>query len=100
MVTESFEQVEVPCVEFRFSADSPYKICQLYAEGKISRERTVVELGLWRYKPHPGYHVIDQVPLGPTAGTWDDVVDAADEHLIDIDMYGDAMTLRTEFRDG
>jgi hypothetical protein len=81
-----------------FSAASPYAICQLYADGKITREQVIAELGAWPYKPPVKYDVIDQLPLSSSDGTWDEVVHAADRDLIDDTIYEEARLLKNELR--
>ena len=76
--------------QLTFSADSPYKICELYAAGTISKERTIVELALWPYKPRPVTDGYDWLSLGSAEGTWMEVEDAAHERLIDDTIYEEA----------
>lgn len=77
-----------------FSADSPYGICELYAAGKLSRERTVEELARWPYKPYPVDDGYDWLSMGSSEGTWMEVQAGERRGLIDIDMYGEVQQLQ------
>ncbi len=82
-----------------YSADSPYKICQAYADGKITREQVIAELGSWPYKPRVEYDPIDQLPLTSSQGTWMEVQLATGDGLIDYDIYGQAQEWKNRLRD-
>jgi hypothetical protein len=82
-----------------FSAASPYAICQLYADKKITREQVIAELAAWPYKPPGKNDVIDQLPLSSSDGTWDEVVDATHDKLIDGTIYEQARLLKNTLRE-
>lgn len=71
-----------------FSAAGPYEIAQLAAIGEIDRETLVDELVRWPYVAGPaswGEAWDTQAAL--PAGTWQEVLDAYDDGLIDADLY-------------
>ncbi len=92
------EQTQQPIRLTAFSADSPYKICQAYAAGKISREQVIAELGSWDYKPRAKHDPIDGLPLSNSDGTWIEVEVAANVGLIDEEVYSQAQLLKNKLR--
>lgn len=71
-----------------FSAAGPYEIAQVAALGEIDRDQLVDELVRWPYVPGPaswGAAWDTQESLPP--GTWQEVLDAYEDGLIDADLY-------------
>jgi len=82
---------KTPPVREGFSGADPYEIAQRYAVGEISREQLVDELSRWDYEPGPeptdGYDtLIISVP-----GSFDDVVRAFSDGLIDAQLYDEIL---------
>jgi len=76
----------------KFSGASPTKICQLYADGKISRERAIFELAVWPYKPMPEPNMWGEYSE-TLDGSWFELEVAAGDGLIDGSMYSEVQRL-------
>ncbi len=76
-----------------FSAPTPYDICEMYAVGKLSREKLVDELTRFPYIPGGHTDGYDSL-LVDLPGTWSEVADACRRGLIDESIYADVFTAR------
>lgn len=80
----------VPAVVGDFNAASPYEVCQRYAAGFIDRAEVVRQLVEWPYKPTPWANEYGEFEES-MEGTWQEVVEAADNGLIDDAIYDDVL---------
>ena len=81
---------DVPEVIENFNAASPYEVCQRYAAGYITRNELVKQLVSWPYKPMPWANEYGEYEES-LDGTWQDVVEAADNGLIDNSVYDEIL---------
>lgn len=80
----------VPAVVGEFNAASPYEVCQRYAAGFIDRAEVVRQLVAWPYKPTPWANEYGEYEESMD-GTWQEVVEAADNGLIDDAIYDEVL---------
>jgi len=80
----------VPEVVGGFNAASPYEVCQRYAAGFIDRAEVVSQLATWPYKPTPWANEYGEYEESMD-GTWQEVVEAADNGLIDDAIYDEVL---------
>ncbi|MDR7294469.1 hypothetical protein HMPREF3160_05240 [Arthrobacter sp. HMSC06H05] len=80
----------VPAVVGEFNAASPYEVCQRYAAGFIDRTEVVRQLVAWPYKPTPWANEYGEYEESRD-GTWREVVEAADNGLIDDAIYDEVL---------
>lgn len=80
----------VPAVVGEFNAASPYEVCQRYAAGFIDRTEVVRQLVAWPYKPTPWANEYGEYEESMD-GTWQEVVEAADNGLIDDAIYDEVL---------
>lgn len=80
----------VPAVVGEFNAASPYEMCQRYAAGFIDRAEVVRQLVAWPYKPTPWANEYGEYEESMD-GTWQEVVEAADNGLIDDAIYDEVL---------
>lgn len=80
----------VPAVVGEFNAATPYEVCQRYAAGFIDREELVRLLVEWPYKPTPWANEYGEYEESRD-GTWQEVVEAADNGLIDDAIYDEVL---------
>lgn len=80
----------VPAVVGEFNAASPYELCQRYAAGFIDRAEVVRQLVAWPYKPTPWANEYGEYEESMD-GTWQEVVEAADNGLIDDAIYDEVL---------
>jgi transcriptional regulator with XRE-family HTH domain len=69
-----------------FSGATPYEIAQRYSVGELSREQLIEELSRWEYAPGQVTNGYDDL-LFDVPGSFDDVVRALNDGLIDDDTY-------------
>jgi len=79
---------KVPQPREGFSGADPYELCQRYAVGELSRESLVDELSRWDYVTEPvgERDYFDDLRFS-VRGSFDDVVQALDDGLIDNAIY-------------
>lgn len=80
------EAVQVEDVVPGFSGADPYEVAQRYAAGLLTREQLVDELSRWPYRPQDHTDGWDDLVL-TVPGSFDDVITAADQGLIDREAY-------------
>jgi transcriptional regulator with XRE-family HTH domain len=68
-----------------FHGGSPYEIAERYAAGELTREQVVDELARWPYTPADPGDGVDWMTYDP--GTFDDVVRARRDGLLDTETY-------------
>lgn len=78
---------KTPAVVEGFSGASPYEIAQRYAAGDIDRTQLVEELTRWKYPPRPLTDGPYDDLLFLPEGSFEDVGQAFDEGLIDMETY-------------
>lgn len=71
-----------------FSGTDPYEIASRYALEEIDREQLIDQLSNWAYAPSATTDGLHDDLLVGTAGTFEDVVRAYREGLIDRESYG------------
>lgn len=81
---------EVPDVLEGRDGATPYEVCQRYAAGMLDREVLIKELVEWPYKPTPWANEYGEYEES-MEGTWQEVVDAADNGLIDDAIYDEVL---------
>jgi hypothetical protein len=74
-----------------FAGASPYEIAQRYAVGEIGRDRVIDELARWEYVPQGHSDGYDSLIVDPP-GTFEEVIRAADDGLIDGTIYDEILT--------
>jgi len=69
-----------------FSSDTPYKICQQYSVGMISRSQLIEELSDFPYSKSDRTDGYDSLLVDPP-GSWSEISLAIDTGLIDEKVY-------------
>jgi hypothetical protein len=87
--------VTMPDVPAGFHGATPYEIAARFAAGRITRDQLIDELARWPYKTPPRTDGVDW-RSGSTVGTWDDVVIAMGDNLIDTETYEAVMDRQDE----
>ncbi|PPF36371.1 hypothetical protein C5B93_09385 [Rathayibacter sp. AY1A2] len=72
-----------------FSGPTPYGIAQRFAEGELTREQAVDELGRWRYRSGSPSDGFDWTTLDP--GEFEEVRRALSDGLLDAAMYDEIL---------
>lgn len=78
-----------------FDAATPYELCQRYAAGIITREALINQLTRWEYTEPFEQEPWNEAPANPP-GTFNEVIDAADEGLIDDAIYDELLAGRAQ----
>jgi len=76
----------------KFSGASITEICQLYANGIITRERAIVELAAWPLKPMPEPDMWGEYSE-TLDGSWFELYSASMSGFIDNEMYSEVQRL-------
>lgn len=84
-----------PAVRPGFSGASPLELCHRFAAGLLSRGALVDELARWEYVLRRDVDPYDDLPMQPP-GTFDEVVRAVHSGLIDVEVYADVQSTRSE----
>lgn len=77
-----------------FSGATPYEIAQRFAVGEIGRDELIDQLARWEYAPEGHTDGYDSLIVDPP-GTFEEVIRAADDGLIDDTTY-DAILTKAE----
>ncbi|MGV4398191.1 hypothetical protein, partial [Pandoraea pneumonica] len=83
-----------------FSGASPAEICQRYAAGALSRDQVIDELSRWDYEESAFDDEavslgLDDASIEPD-GTFQEVIQAADQALISGEIYDQVMKALSE----
>ncbi|MDO5645809.1 MAG: hypothetical protein Q4G21_09015 [Dermabacter sp.] len=85
---------DLPEIPEGFTGAGPYEIIQQYALGMIDRAELKRQLVAWKYpKPYEPTYPDTAVPPTPP-GSWKEVVRAADEGMLDDELYTEILEAR------
>lgn len=84
---------EIPSKRSGFSGADPYEICLRYSVNELERDELIEQLKRWDYAPSQTkeHNFFDDLRF-QTPGSFDDVVRALDDGLIDDEIYDEVLS--------